>query len=85
MSDPAPRGLAAALGAIPRVSRAGKPLPPMPGKPGKPVTHPPATLAPVRSTVSSVPRTLLAGQMPPLPLSRGNPPRGGATRRPPDR
>jgi hypothetical protein len=81
----APRGLAASLGTIPRASRAQKPLPATPGKPGKPASYRPATFAPVRSTVSSVPRTPLAGRMPPLALSRGNPPRGGATRRPPDR
>ena len=76
----APRGLAASLGVIPRASEARKPLAPTPGKPARPATHRPATFAPVRSTVSSVTRTPLAGRMPPLALSRGNPPRGGATR-----
>ena len=82
---PAPRGLAASLGAIRRPSQAHKPLPATPGKPGKPASYRPATFAPVRSTVSSVTRSPLAGHMPPLALSRGNPPRGGATRRTPDR
>jgi hypothetical protein len=75
-----PRGLAAKLGTIPRVSRARRPLPPTPGKPGKPALHRPETHAPARSTVSSVSRKPLAGRLPPLALSRGNPPRGGAHR-----
>jgi len=60
---PAPSGLAARLGTIPRPNQARKPNPAAPGKPGrpslgKPATKQPATPLPARVTLSSAVRSL---------------------------